>query len=112
MCRVFEVSRSGFYAYLKRKPGAKQQEDQRLKTIIKTKFVEHKRVYGPVRISKILQKLGNNIGRVRSKRLMHECDLVRVAHRPYKRTTIPDKSQYAAPDLVQRNFTAEAPDKL
>lgn len=112
MCRVFEVSRSGYYDYIKRKPGKKAAADTKIKEVLIPSFKEHRKVYGPTRMSKVLSSLGIKIGRVRTGRLMKECDLVPVTYRPFIRTTESDKKQKAFPDLVQRDFTAEKPDEL
>ena len=112
MCRVFEVSRSGYYDYLKRKPGKKAAEDSKIKHVLIPSFKEHRKVYGPTRMSKLLSSMGIVIGRTRTGRLMKEFKLVKVTYRPFFRTTESDKDQKAFPDLVQRDFTAEKPDEV
>jgi putative transposase len=112
MCRVFEVSRSGYYDYIKRKPGKKVVADNKIKAVLVPSFHEHWEVYGPMRMSKLLSSMGITIGRTRTRRLMKECNLVPVTRRPFIRTTESDKSQKAFPDLVQRDFTAENADEV
>ena len=112
MCRVFEVSRSGYYDYLKRKPSKRTVTDKKIKEVLEPAFKEHRKVYGPTRMSKVLISMGILIGRTRTKRLMNECDLVPVTYRPYIRTTESDKNSTAFPDLVNREFTAEKPNQL
>jgi putative transposase len=112
MCRVFEVSRSGYYAYVKRKPSARINKDDQVKKILKPTFEEHRRTYGPTRMSKILGKMGIPIGRTRTKRLMAECNLVPVTRRPFIQTTDSSHKQNSFPDLVKRDFTATAVNQL
>lgn len=112
MCRVFEVSRSGYYDYLRRKPGKKAVADSKIKAVLIPSFKEHRKVYGPTRMSKLLSSMGIAVGRVRTGRLMKECKLVPVTYRPFIRTTESDKNQKAFPDLVNRDFTAEKPDEV
>lgn len=83
MCHVFEVSRSGFYAFIKRVPSKRMCQDIVIKTVLKPSFVEHHKTYGPQRMSKILNKMGIPVGRTRVRRLMNECNLVPVTRRPF-----------------------------
>jgi putative transposase len=46
LCRVFDVSRSGFYAWLARKPSPRQQADERLKVAIKAAHRQSRETYG------------------------------------------------------------------
>ena len=112
MCRVFEVSRSGFYAFLNRKPSNRSKEDEKIKTVLKPAFIEHHRTYGPERMGKILSRIIAPIGRTRVRRLMAECNLVPVTRRPFTRTTDSSHSNKAFPDLVNRNFTADGPNEV
>jgi transposase len=54
MCRAFEVSRSGYYDFIKRKPSKKTVTDQKIKDALIPAFKEPHRVYGPIRMSKVL----------------------------------------------------------
>jgi hypothetical protein len=47
LCRVFGVSRSGFYAALERQPSQRAQDDERLKVAIKAAHVQTRETYGP-----------------------------------------------------------------
>ncbi len=67
--------------------------------------------YGAPRIHAELAAKGKHIGRKRVARLMREAGLAGVSRRKFVVTTVKDGGRQAA-DLVERNFTAEAPDRL
>lgn len=64
MCELFSVSRSGFYAWLTRKPSKRDQENQLLDAKIKSIFVKHKQRYGVPRITRELKKMSDAVTRV------------------------------------------------
>jgi len=73
MCRVLEVSRSGFYAWAAREPSARAREDERLTRRIKELFELRRKVYGSPRIwSDLVLDDGERIGRKRVERLMRQ----------------------------------------
>ena len=68
--------------------------------------------YGMPRVHAELLEGGCQVGRKRVARLMRESGLVGVSRRRGTRTTRVDRNHRAAPDRVEREFRAEAPDKL
>ena len=70
MCRVLEVSRSGYYAWLKRLPSQGAQEDEQLTNRIRTIYTRSKGTYGAARIHAELISVGVRVGRKRVARLM------------------------------------------
>lgn len=112
MCRVFEVSRSGFYTWLKRLPSRKAQVDAKLAPIVKIMFEHNRRVYGCVRLSEALKRFGVPVGVRRTRRLMLSQSLRPVQYKPYVRTTDSSHNQPKSKDLVNRHFHAEKPDQL
>ncbi|HFU5546490.1 TPA: IS3 family transposase, partial [Streptococcus pyogenes] len=60
-CQTLQVSRSGFYAYLKRRPSSRHVENEALKEMIKAIFYEHKERYGSVRITQELCRRGTHV---------------------------------------------------
>jgi putative transposase len=111
MSRVLDVSRSGFYAWLKRTPSERKQRDEQLKPKIAAFHEESRGTYGAPRIHADLKEDGERIGRKRVARLMAELGLEGVSRRRFVKTTRRDGSRAAA-DLVNRDFTASAPDEL
>ena len=64
-CRLLNVSRSGYYKYLERKPTARDIENQVLSEEIKRIFDEHRGRYGSLRIAKVLELPGLHVNRKR-----------------------------------------------
>jgi putative transposase len=87
LCRVFGVSRSGFYAWLNRAPSPRVQEDERLKVAIKAVHVQTRETYGPLRVQPELAAQGFEAGRDRIVRLRHELGLRCKQKRKFKATT-------------------------
>ncbi|WP_431768793.1 IS3 family transposase [Salinibacter sp.] len=112
MCRVLGVSRSGYYAWQKREPSQRAQEDVILTDRIKQIHADSRGTYGRPRIRAALQAEGIRIGKERVARLMKAAGLKGVSRRKRPSTTIRKESARSVPDLVERNFTAEKPDEL
>lgn len=112
MCRVLEVSRSGFYAWRKREPSARWKADETLKAQIVAIHERSRGTYGSPRVHAELEALGERVGGKRVARLMHELGLVGVSRRKGTRTTKRDLRVRPASDLVERDFSADAPDRL
>jgi putative transposase len=112
MCRVLEVSASGYYAWHRRMISARSREDQRLQQRIRTIHERSRQTYGAPRIHAELQEEGTRVGRKRVARLMKELGLAGVSRRRWTVTTRRDRSARPAPDLVGRRFMADKPDQL
>jgi putative transposase len=110
--RVLGVSPSGFYAWCDRPPSAWTQADQRLLARIHTIHEESRGTYGAPRVHAELRAQGIRCGRKRVARLMRQATLTGAQRRRYRGTTRQEREASVAPDLVQRNFTASAPDQL
>jgi len=113
MCRVLGVSPSGYYKWLTRKPSLRAIRDAELKSLIKRIHANSRDTYGSPRVHAEL-RIGHGIrcSRKRVARLMREAGL-RGAHRgrPYGCTRRnPKRPVY--PDLVKRDFSADAPNRL
>ena len=113
MCRVLEVSSSGWHDWCERPPSRRQIDDAVLTERIRTIHVESDATYGAPRIRAELVEQGTPIARKRVARLMRQARLHGVSRRRgFVVTTQRDARQRPAPDLVKREFKAEAPDKL
>ncbi len=115
MCRVLKVSKSGFYAWRGRAPSARAQADALLSERIARIHADSRETYGAPRIHFELRTLGVRCARKRVARLMREASLFGCGGRRRKaRTTLRSQTDRTppAPDLVKRNFTPEAPDRL
>jgi putative transposase len=112
MARTLGVSPSGFYAWRKRGPSARAQADAALKTRIQAIHAFSRGTYGAPRIRAELADKGARVGQKRVARLLREAGLAGVSRRKGTRTTRRDRDARPAPDLVERCFSADAPDQL
>lgn len=109
LCRLCEVSRSGFYAWLKRPPSARALADRTLLVEIEQIHRDSRRTYGAPRVQGQLARRGVRVGCKRVARLMRRERLVGVNPRRKWRRGRPDVAP--APDLLQRDFTAAKPNQ-
>jgi putative transposase len=112
MCEVLCISRSVFYEWETREPSRRAVCDAGLTLIIKDIHSSSRGTYGAPRVHAALAKKGVRCGRKRVARLMAAEGLQGVHRRRRVRTTIRDEVAAPAPDLVDRNFAAGAPDRL
>jgi putative transposase len=112
MCRLLEVSTSGYYAWLKRPRSVRSIADARLTQRIEEIYSASRRTYGVPRIHAELAAEGTRVGRKRVARLMRAAGLEGVSRRKRVRTTRRDRERRQAPDLVERDFVADGPDRL
>jgi len=111
MCRLLGVSPSGYYAWRKRSPSARQRRDAELTERIKALHKASKGTYGAPRIHQALRAEGYRVSRKRVARLMREAGLQGVTRRKWVTTTQREEAARPAPDLLQRDFTATRADE-
>lgn len=112
LCRVLGVSTQGYYAWGKRLPSARRREDQHLSARIRVIHAETKQSYGSPRIHDELRDRGVRCSRKRVERLMREEELCAKAGKKFKATTDSAHDKPIAPDLVKREFSAPAPNRV
>jgi putative transposase len=112
LCRVLDVSTSGYYAWLTRPASARAKADAALLDRIRASHTASRGTYGVPRIYKDLVEADVHVSRKRIARLMRAAGLVGVARRKGTITTRRDDDARPAPDLVDRNFTATGPNQL
>lgn len=112
MCRALEVSESGYYAWKKRSSSEHDRTDQILLEYIRRIHQESRRLYGSPRIHAVLKREGIACSRKRVARLMREYGIF-SGRRPKRRhkTTDSNHSNPVAPNLLDRDFSAEMPDE-
>ena len=109
MCRVLEVSRSGYHAWVRRPPSPRALEDARLTARIRVLHKQRREVYGSPRIwSDLVCDDGERIGRKRVERLMRQAGLSGLISKKWRATTIRVPGVRIADDLLDRNFAAGA----
>lgn len=111
MCRMLGVSRSGYYDWRNRPPSARAQANQCLVGDIRRIYEEHKGRAGSPRVTKQLRAEGRTVGRNGVARLMQAEALRAKAARKYKATTNSNHNLPVAPNLLEQDFTATAPNQ-
>jgi putative transposase len=111
-CRVLDVSTSGYYAWLKRPPSLRTQVDKALGDAVEIYFEASRCTYGRPRLRADLHDADIRVSDKRLARIMRERNIHGASRRKGFKTTVRDRDARPAPDLVERNFTADAPDKL
>ncbi len=112
MCRLLEVSASGYHAWQGRPPSARAEANARLLDRIAKIHAASRGTYGMPRVHAELVAEGVAVGRKRIARLMRRAGLAGVSRRKAPRTTEREADARPAPDLVDRDFQAPAPDCL
>jgi len=111
MSKVLGVSRSGFYAWCLREPSEREQEDQVLAVEIHDIHRANRRAYGSPRIYRALRSKGHDCGRHRVARIMRLEGLQGCSKQRFYRTATTRSERKAAPDLLERNFEVDAPNR-
>jgi transposase InsO family protein len=111
MCRVLKVSRSGYYDWRKRKPSARDRANAKLLEAIRRIFKRSRKTYGSPRIHAELKAQGKTCGKNRVARLMRKHGIRARRPRRRVRTTNSKHSWPVAPNLLDRQFAAAAPNR-
>jgi putative transposase len=111
---VLRVSRSGYYDWKNRPPSKRSQQDAALTQKIRVIHQHSRKTYGSPRIHAELKAMGIRCSKKRVARLMRKAGLEGCSRgrRSRKGTTLKDSAAIPAADLVRRNFTAKAPNRL
>lgn len=112
LCRVLKVSRSGYYDWKDRPLSKRAQENAILTEKIREVHDRSRQIYGCPRVHAELRALGVRCSRKRVARLMRKAGLRGCMRGRKKRTTRRDPQATPAVDLVNRNFSAAAPNKI
>jgi len=106
MCRVLDVSTSGFFAWLKRVESRRQQEDAKLLQRIREIFADSGRTYGSPRVWAELVAKGWRVSRKRIARLMRHAGIFAIRKQGYRRRKKAAVPESAAPNVLQQDFSA------
>jgi putative transposase len=107
-----QIAPSTYYAAKSRPPSARAVRDEHLKTEIRRVYQDNFCVYGARKIWRQLHREGIEVARCTVQRLMRELGISGALRGKKVRTTVADASAKRAPDLVKRDFTAAAPNRL
>lgn len=105
------IERSGYYAWLKRKPGVQKKLNEDLDKKIRSIFKKHQSRYGANRITDELRENGEICSKNRVARRMRHLDLRAKARKKFKVTTDSKHNLPVAQNILNRNFTAQAPNE-
>ena len=113
ICTALGVSASAYYQRATGRRSRRAVEDERLLDLIRELHARNYYAYGSWRMWKALVRSGEQVGRGQVERLMrrHGIQGAKRRGKPW-RTTRPDANAYRPADLVERDFTAAAPDQL
>jgi putative transposase len=111
MCQVLAVSASGYYAWARRPASLRAQRDRHLKVLVRASFAASKQRYGSPRIHEDLLEQKEHVSRKRVIRLMQEDGLKARVRKRFTCTTMSDHDQPIAGNLLDRQFTAAAPNQ-
>jgi len=110
LCQVFGVSRSGFYAWQRRGESKHDAEDRRLKALVHEIHRKGRGCYGSPRVHQGMKKMGERVSEKRVARLMREEGLRgKVKGRRWKKTKTDPTREPPSKNILNRNFTAPAP---
>ena len=111
MCRVLDVSESGYHAWRNRPPSMRAQANARLEIEIKAAHERTRQTYGPERLQSDLADNGVQVGICRIKRIRKKLGLRCRQKRKFKATTDSKHRLPVAPNLLDRRFAVTAPNK-
>ena len=112
MCEVLNVSRSGYYAWKRGLSSARQQEYDKLIPLVQQTHKDTKGTYGARRMAVEIEKAGTPCGRTKAATVMALANVVAKQKRKFKATTDSKHSLPVAPNLLDREFTVDDPDRV
>ena len=111
MCRLLQVTRQGYYAYVRRPPSARVVADAELSEEIRRVFEETGETYGSPRVLRELHRRGFSASKRRVERAMRSMGLTPPTPRRHRRTTMREPSHPVAPNQLARDFAAQRPNE-
>lgn len=111
MSRALNVSRSGYYDWLRRMPSARAQANHALLTHIRIAHEQHRQAYGALKTWRYLNSVGIACGKHRVARLRQQAGIEARRKRRFRVTVEHHHTPKAAPDLLQRQFSVEKPNR-
>ena len=112
MCRLLEVSRSGYYEWLSRPLRVQAEANQQVQDSVQRCFAQGRGTYGTRRIKYLLAQEGLQVSRRRIGRLLAQAGLRCKTRRRFKAPTAAGHAQTVAPNQLNRGFTVKTPDTV
>ena len=112
MCELYEVTRSGFYAWLKRRPSQRHQDDEVLMARVRQIHADSRGYYGSPRVAGELRLDGRSVGRRRVARLMRQAGLHGRSARLYRHSKVLQRAFYAGVPYLPESATTQRQDQV
>jgi len=112
MCKMLNVSRTGFYAWSRRPESNRSRENRFLEQKIRKIHEDSNRIYGSPKIYEELKAQGESCGKNRVAKIMHNAGIRSKTKRKYKATTNSRHNFPIAPNLLDQNFNVNIPNKI
>ena len=112
LCNLLKVSRSGYYDYLERGDSCRSSEEMALITRVREIHRQNKGVYGSRRMAEALQSIGYRVGRYRARTLMLKAGITVKRTKRFKVTTNSRHNYPVAPNLLNRQFDVDDPNRV
>ena len=112
MCKILEVSRSGYHNYLKHRYSRRKMENQIILKLIKQTWNNSHRLYGYRRIHAELRSQGIFCNKKRVLRLMKQNNIAAKRKKKFKRTTNSSHGNAISPNLLNQNFRVSSPNQV
>ena len=112
MCRILQVSKSGYYKWLHRKPSKRVREEGRLEVEIKAAHQRTRETCGPERLQHELKEQGVKVGICRIRRIRKKLGLRCKQKRKFKATTDSKHALPVAENLLNQQFGATTPNEI
>jgi putative transposase len=112
MCRIFKVSKSGYYAWLTRKPSRHDREEGRLEAEIKAAHKRTRETCGPERLQRDLKAHGITVGTSRIRRIRKKLGIRCKQVKKFRATTDSNHTLPVAENLLNQQFQARAPNEV
>jgi putative transposase len=112
MCRLLEVSRSGYYEWRNRPPSAQVDTNQQVQEKVQRYFAQGRGTYGTRRIKHLLAQEGLQVSRRRIGRMLAQAGLRCKTRRKFKAPRASGQAQTVAPNQLNREFTVHVPDTV
>ncbi len=111
LCRNLEVSRQGYYAYSKRKPGVRAAQEQALQQRLRTLHAKSRGTYGSPRLHAALRAEGQRVAKRRVERAMRSMGLTGRTRRRFRVTTRANPAHGVVENSLARQFNPPAPNQ-
>jgi putative transposase len=112
LCSAMQVSSGGYYSWRRRPESPRHRRDRQLLVAIRASYERSRRVYGSPRVLLDLRETGETTSRKRIARIMQGNGLVAVQRRRFRATTMSGHNYPVQTNLLERDFTATAPNRV